>query len=118
MTRKRRVSITEYEEASLITYSLGELELLLNLPPHQEMSNLELFLAPSGIDIFDDSAYKGSEPPDEPFLPLVDTVWYCTLEDSVYDAGSMILTMQILMMFLSSFLQHFSHDPGAADDLD
>ena len=96
MARKRRVTITEYDEAALTTYSLGELELLLNLPPHQEMSKLRLFMAPSDIDIFDDSAYKGSEPPDEPFLPLVHTVWYCTLADSVYDAGSMILTMQIL----------------------
>ena len=96
MVFHRRVSITEYEDASLVTYNLGGTELLLNLPPHQELSKLRFYLAPSDIDIFDMSGYKGSLPPDEAYLLLVKTIWYCTLAGSAYDAGTMILTVSVV----------------------
>ena len=96
MSHTRRVSITEYAEASLVSYNLGGVDLLLNLPPHQELSKVQLYLAPSRIDIFDNSAYKGGPPPEKVYLPLVKTAWLCTLAGSVYDAGSMILIIEVL----------------------
>ncbi|MES2822663.1 MAG: hypothetical protein V4732_03605 [Pseudomonadota bacterium] len=94
MAKLSQILSPEYQHAPLVVYSLDGVELLISLPQHQ--STTDSVLAPSDIDIFNQSVYQGGPPPNERYILLIKNAWSYRFENSSIDAGTLFLTVAIV----------------------